>query len=103
MQKIHDWVHTVTELFDNYLKGRLTARELVKQLRVVERNERHRKNYEPEETMWFKFFDGDTGDTDIGDIERCLNLPSYHTNHIDLLSSLEIGVSLGNKIEVYYS
>jgi len=56
-----------------YMNGDLTRDNLVKQLRKIEKNAKRKVDAGTQETLWWRAYKGDTGVTDIGDVDRTLS------------------------------
>ena len=104
MKKITELIYSCTNRMFNYVRNGRDLGDLIGYLRMYEENAI--KKYGGENKgLCFKFGTNDTLCTTIDDIERDLNLPSAHSNHILLIEKMEstFGLNPNEQLEVYYS
>lgn len=102
MKNLVQYQYTVEVLFSSYLNGKINTSQLIHSLKKLESNEREAGNYKEDEGMWFRLFKNDTGATTINDLERLLR-NTTHPNYEFTRDCMEIGTSLGSKVEIYFS
>lgn len=98
MKKISELTYGVTCVIFNYLKDRDMGK-LITSLKGYE--ETYGKG-----GLWFKFGDDDTLSTTIDDIEKMLQLPKQHNNHIwlvDCFKLVSMDINPSHEISVYFS
>lgn len=93
----------VNILFREYMRGNLLPSTFITNLKALEQTQRVKGKHKDNEDMWFRLYRGDTMVTTIRELETDLNLPSSHPNNQYITSCIEIGTSLGNKVEVFFS
>ncbi len=102
-QPIIKYVYSCTNAFFNYLKNE-NLEELIQELRRVEKHAYQETDSETS-SLWFKFGKGDTGATDINNIQSGLSLPKNHRNYKYLIEQINgvIGLAPEDELQVYYS
>lgn len=102
MKNLIQYQYTVEVLFTSYLNGKINVSQLIHILKKLESNEREAGNYSEDEGMWFRLFKGDPSVTTIRDLERLLKMTT-HPNYEHTRDCMQIGTSLGSKVEIYFS
>ncbi len=104
MKPLIQYVYSCTNAFFNYLKNE-NLDALINELERIQKDADENiggKDF----TLWFKFFDNDTGATDIGEIKNDLSLPAKHSNRLYMLDKFMIctkDINPKNELQVYYS
>ena len=89
-------------LKDNDLEKLIADLSRIESIAIDKSIEEDGYNETEDKTLWFKFFSGDTGATDISDIKRDLEGP---TNREYMLDNFKLTTELDpdNELQVYFS
>jgi len=58
---------------------------------------------DPQERLWWRYFEDDTGVNDIALIKRTLELGPQHNNYKYMIEEMHITAELDNEMKIYFS
>lgn len=100
--------YKMMELFYNFsqptAKNKIDGDALIDGLREVEKLARESVgSTDPEEGLWWRYFEGDTGANTIRDVEKTLALHPSHNNYKFMIEQMQMTGELNNEMKVYFS
>lgn len=98
MRNYKKYRSTVISLFQSFLAGKIGKREMIYDLTEIENSLKQNRN--TLKTVWFKFFQGDTGATDIQNIYNGIDNP---TNDKYYKECMQISIDNPKELKIYYS
>lgn len=90
-----------SEAFGNFLDNKIDLDTLIERLRDIELQIISEEEEETDKGLWFRFFEGDTLQTSITEIENDLSDPSHPNSQI-LLRGIAYGLE-AKELEVHLS
>ena len=87
----------VINLFQSFLAGKITERELIDNLTEIENELKKGRNTSKE--LWFRFFKGDTMATSVLNIYRALDSP----NRESLREDFQLSIDNPKELKIYFS
>lgn len=87
----------VINLFQSFLAGKITERELIDNLTEIENELKKGRNTSKE--LWFRFFKRDTMATSILNIYRALDSP----NRESLIEDFQLSIDNPKELKIYFS
>lgn len=103
MKNLIQYSFKVQEGFYDYSQGKINLSQLIFILKDIERKEINKLDVYQGESLWFRFFEGDTTATDISDIKKALELPGNHPEHKRMLHLFELAYDLHGDMKVFFS
>lgn len=82
----------------DYVRGKLSLREMVDSLESMEKKERKATG-----KLMFLRFSNETQQTSIRELERNLQLPTHHPNHVYYKVRMDMLGGLNDKLEVFFA
>lgn len=89
---------TVIYLFQSFLAGKINKREFIYGLTEIENDLKQNRN--TLKSLWFKFFQGDTGATDIQNIYNGTDNPTNDTYYKECM---QLSIDNPKELKIYYS
>ena len=100
MRNYKKYRSTVLNLFQSFLAEKINKTNLMYELKKIERFDLQGKVLNTKKSLWFKFFDGDTGATDIQNIDYGIG---NATNDKYYRECMQISIDNPKELKIYYS